>query len=198
MKIVRRPRVSTEFEKMMRSNDPVKLLKMMKEIGVIFKVLPELCHLYRIKDHSLREQLGPNAALPTLWDVTMERLEEVVGSPEDSLEARFAALFSQFHRVKLPYSYSDRKDRTDKEKRRGKGRNAVVATALRRLMYDYDFIRAVKKLLPEKGEGKELQIEVPPARKKKKKTSKDTTSVPTAKKRKRRSRRKKKKSDGAE
>ena len=198
MKIVRRPRVSTEFEKMMRSNDPVKLLKMMKEIGVIFKVLPELCHLYRIKDHSLREQLGPNATLPTLWDVTMERLEEVVDSPEDSLEARFAALFSQFHRVKLPYSYSDRKDRTEKEKRRGKGRNAVVATALRRLMYDYDFIRAVKKLLPEKGDGKELQIEVPPARKKKKKTSKDTTSVPTAKKRKRRSRRKKKKSDGAE
>ena len=197
MKIVRRPRVSTEFEKMMRSNDPVKLLKMMKEIGVIFKVLPELCHLYRIKDHSQREQLGPNATLPTLWDVTMERLEEVVGSPEDSLEARFAALFSQFHRVKLPYSYSDRKDRTEKEKRRGKGRNAVVATALRRLMYDYDFIRAVKKLLPEKGECKELQIDVPPARKKKKKTSKDTTSVPTAKK-KRRSRRKKKKSDGAE
>ena len=144
MKIVRRPRVSTEFEKMLLSNDPVALLKMMRELGVIFRVMPELCHLYRVKDHSRRKEVGDRGKLPTLWDVTMERLDEVVGSPADSLEARFAALFSQFHRVKIPYTPSER----DKGGKRSRGRNAIVTVALRRLMYDYDFARRVKALLP--------------------------------------------------
>lgn len=144
MKIVRRPRVATEFEKMMESNDPVTLLRMMKEIGVIFRVLPELCHLYRVRDHSRRKELGPNAPLPTLWDLTMEALRRVVGSERDSLQARYAALFSQFHRVKIPYNSA-----TDKKgKRRGHGRSAIVTTALKRLMYDHGFIGQVKSLLP--------------------------------------------------
>ena len=191
MKIVRRPRVSTEFEKMMASNDPVTLLKMMKEIGVIFKVLPELCHLYRIRDHSRRKELGPNAPLPTLWDLTMKRLEEVVGSPEDSLQARFAALFSQFHRIKLPYSYSNSKDKAEQEKKRGRGRNAIIVTALRRLMYDYDFIRKVKALLPEdQGETQDKDVEYLPKHNKKKR-KRDFH-------RRHRRRRKKKSDEGAE
>lgn len=195
MKIVRRPRVSTEFEKMMRSNDPVKLLKMMKEIGVIFKVLPELCHLYRLRDHSRREELGPNAPLPTLWDVTLEKLAEVVGSDHDSLEARFAALFSQFHRVRLPYSFSDRNgEKSEKEKRRGRGRNAVVTTALRRLMYDYDFIRRVKALLPP-NEGGEAPARTSKTKKKKRGVKEASTSRPV-KKKKRRNRGKKKHNEG--
>ena len=195
MKIVRRPRVSTEFEKMMRSNDPVKLLKMMKEIGVIFKVLPELCHLYRLRDHSRREELGPNAPLPTLWDVTLEKLAEVVGSDHDSLEARFAALFSQFHRVRLPYSFSDRNgEKSEKEKRRGRGRNAVVTTALRRLMYDYDFIRRVKALLPP-NEGGEAPARASKTKKKKRGVKEAQTSRPV-KKKKRRNRGKKKHNEG--
>lgn len=145
MKIVRRPRVSTEFEKMMSGNNPVELLKMMKELGVIFRVVPELCHLYRIKDHSKRKELGPNASLPTLWDITMDELEKVVGSADDSIEARYAALFSQFNRVKVAYTYTEK----EKNNRRGRGRNAVVSTALKRLMYDHDFIRRVKSLFPE-------------------------------------------------
>lgn len=145
MKIVRRPRVSTEFEKMMSGNNPVELLKMMKELGVIFRVVPELCHLYRIKDHSKRKELGPNASLPTLWDITMDELEKVAGSADDSIEARYAALFSQFNRVKVAYTYTEK----EKNNRRGRGRNAVVSTALKRLMYDHDFIRRVKSLFPE-------------------------------------------------
>ena len=144
MKIVRRPRVSTEFEKMLMSNDPVKLLKLMKEVGVIFRVMPELCHLYRVRDHSRRKELGPNAPLPTLWDITLERLAEVVGSPDDSLEARFAALFSQFHRVKMSYS--------------------VIGTALKRLMYDKNFVDKVRSLLPQLHE-KELKEPVKDRRK---------------------------------
>ena len=197
MKIVRRPRVSTEFEKMMLSNDPVKLLKMMKEIGVIFRVLPELCHLYRVRDHSKREELGPNAPLPTLWDLTLEKLAEVVGSEEDSLEARFAALFSQFHRVKMPYSYADRKgEKSEKERRRGRGRMAVVTTALRRLMYDYDFIRSVKALLPPGERGEELKAV--PKKSKKKRTRKEPQGTQPEKKKSRRRRRKRKKPDEGE
>lgn len=193
MKIVRRPRVSTEFEKMLLSNDPVRLLRMMKELGVIFKVFPELCHLYRIRDHSRREELGPNAPLPTLWDVTLERLGKVVGSPEDSLQARFAALFSQFHRIKLPYTYADKKEKTEKERRRGRGRSAVVTTALRRLMYDYDFIREVKALLPEVN---------PNASQKEQGAAKGRKEAPKAGQKKgsrggRRRRRRRKKPDGA-
>lgn len=180
MKIVRRPRVSTEFEKMMESNDPVTLLKMMKELGVIFRVLPELCHLYRVRDHSRREELGPNAPLPTLWDLTMERLAEVVGSPGDSLERRFAALFSQFHRIRIPYSG------TDTSGRRGHGRNAIVTTALRRLMYDYDFIRRVKQLLPPGEKTEKLEDERPVK----------TEKTGKKKKRKNRYRRRRKKKDG--
>ena len=197
MKIVRRPRVSTEFEKMMESNDPVKLLKMMKEIGVIFRVMPELCHLYRVRDHSRREELGPNAPLPTLWDITMERLAEVVGSENDSLERRLAALFSQFHRVKMPYSYADRKgEKSEKEKRRGRGRMAVVTTALRRLMYDYDFIRRVKALLPPGESGEELKA--PPKKRKKKRSRKEPQGAQPEKKKSRRRRRRRKKPDEGE
>lgn len=185
MKIVRRPRVSTEFEKMMLSNDPVRLLQLMKEIGVIFRVLPELCHLYRLKDQSLRGVLGANAPLPSLWDVTLERLAEVVGSPGDSLEARFAALFSQFHRVRIPYSYHSDKE---KQNRRGRGRSAVVATALRRLMYDHDFVRRVKNLLPEIPSQTDTD-NVLPAPKVRKKRSSQSAPAPAASNRKKRWRR---------
>lgn len=208
MKIVRRPRVSTEFEKMMLSNDPVRLLSMMKEIGVIFRVLPELCNLYRLKDHSRRKELGPNASLPTLWDVTLEELAKVVGSPDDSLEARFAALFSQFHRIRIPYSEikrekGERAESGDRKNRRGHGRNAIVTVALRRLMYDYDFIRRVKKLLPP-VEGDDLNDDLVPAKKKSRrnKNAKGRRDKPSpqadGRSRKRRRRRKRKKSDESE
>lgn len=128
IKIVRRPRIATEFVKIMESNNPARLLRMMKDLGVMFKVMPELCHLYRIKDHSKRKELGPNAPLPTLWEVTMEELKNA-GS---GLEERFAALFSQFYRLKAPYNY--------------------ITTALRRLMFDHDFIRRVKALVPHAAE----------------------------------------------
>lgn len=167
MKIVRRPRIATEFEKIIASNDPVKLLCMMKDIGVIFKALPELCHLYRIKDQSKRKELGSNAKLPSLWDNTMEEL----GKAGPSLEERFAALFSQFHRIKIPMSYGGKydKEKSDKSPLRGYGRGAVITTALRRLMFDYDFIRRVKALLPEKGDDDEAEVvQVPNKRKKSK------------------------------
>lgn len=135
MKIVRRPRVSTEFEKIMASNDPAQLLQLMKKIGVVFKVMPELCHLYRVKDQSKRKELGPNAKLPSLWDVTMEELKKA----GPSLEERFAALFSQFDRIKLPYG--GRRPRGEKV------HNLVINKALKRLMYGPEFIRRVKKHL---------------------------------------------------
>lgn len=150
IKIVRRPRIATEFEKIIESNDPVTLMKLMKELGVMFKVMPELCHLYRIKDHTRRLELGPNAPLPTLWDLTMEALENA----GPSKEARLAALFSQFHRIKIPVTYGERKGEEGRSGRRSVGRGAVVTTALRRLMFDYDFIRKVKALLPP-AEGEE-------------------------------------------
>ena len=144
MKIVRRPRIRTEFEKIMESNDPVKLLRLMKELGVIFKVMPELCHLYRVKDHSMRKELGPNAPLPTLWDMTMKKL----GEAGNTLEQRFAALFSQFHRLRIPYSITVRQNGKNKKVSGVLGRNDIVNIALKRLMFDRDFIRRVKILLP--------------------------------------------------
>lgn len=151
IKIVRRPRVATEFEKIMASNDPAKLLRMMKDLGVIFKVMPELCHLYRVKDQSYRKILGPNAKLPTLWDLAVEALEKA----GPTLEERFAALFSQFHRIRIPYTEADRKGN-----RRGRGRSAIIATALRRLMFDHDFVRRVKAFLPPVDGEQEAEIVV--------------------------------------
>lgn len=157
MKIVRRPRVSTEFEKMLMSNDPVTLMKMMKDIGVIFRVIPELCHLYRIKDHTQRKELGPNAVLPTLWDNTMQRLSEVVGSEEDSPIERYAALFSQFGKIRMPYP--------------------VVGKALRRLMHDQEFIKSVKTRLSDEGVLNEpVEGSVPYNRRKGRKSKKRNTS----------------------
>lgn len=145
LKIVRRPRIATEFGKIIQSNDPVGILQTMKEIGAIFKVLPELAHLYRQKDHN-REKENPNAKLPTLWEVTMEHL----AAAGESTEERFAALFTEFYRVRIPYN-DDREKSGAKRKnggRRGHGRSAVVTTALKRLMYDSDFIKRVKALMP--------------------------------------------------
>lgn len=198
MRIVRRPRVRTEFEKMMESNDPVKLLRKMKQIGVIFKVMPELCHLYRIKDHTRREELGPNAPLPTLWDITMEKLAETVGSDRDSLEARYAALFTCFDRIKIPYSES-KEEKEGKRRSRGVGRNAIITIALRRLMYDYDFIRRVKKLL---SPGEKIEEEPPEIKKGKKRKNKnklkESVSSASEKKRKRRRRRRRRKKESTE
>ena len=199
MKIVRRPRVSTEFEKMMLGNDPVTLLRMMKELGVIFKVLPELCHLYRIKDHSRRKELGPNAVLPSLWDVTLEKLAEVVGSPDDSLEARFAALFSQFNSIRIPYSVSEK----ERNAKRAGGINTIVTIARRRLMYDDDFIRRIKALLGTSDEDEE-QVKTldRPKRKGKKKKGKtpvvDSSETKRKKRRRRRRRKSHKEKNGAE
>lgn len=196
MKIVRRPRVSTEFEKMMESKDPVKLLRLMKDVGVIFKVLPELCHLYRVRDHSRREELGPNATLPTLWDVTLEKLAEVVGSPEDSLEARYAALFSQFHRVKLPYTIEE-KGPVSPHLKKMKARNTVISIALRRLMYDRDFITRVKSFLQD-GDAGEVQIVNKPARVKKKGRSGEKRAAERSRSAARRRRRRRRKKNDTE
>ena len=168
LRIVRRPRIATEFEKIMQSEDPVGILKTMKDIGAVFRVLPELAHLYRIKDHSKewkreeaeegrepgqRKVKGPSQQekLPTLWDVTMEHLAEA----GPTLEERFAALFTEFYRVKVPYSdiKPDRDEKGGRRNRRGRGRSAVVSTALKRLLYPSDFIRKVKDLLPPVPDG---------------------------------------------
>lgn len=142
LKIVRRPRIATEFEKIIRSSDPVEILKTMKEIGAIFKVLPEMAHLYRQKDHS-REKEMKGEKLPTLWELTMDHLSKA----GESAEERFAALFTEFYRVRMPYG--DVKARENgKRSRRGQGRSAVITTALKRLMYDADFIKRVKTFLP--------------------------------------------------
>lgn len=164
IKIVRRPRVATEFGKIMESNDPVATLQLMKQVGVVFRVVPELCHLFKVKDHTLREKVGPNGKLPTLWDVTMENLAQA----GDSLAERYAALFSKFNRVKVPYKDLPKKAREVKEKNRGHGTGAIVTTALKRLMYDYDFIREVKSLMPGLKPGDlDDRIEVKRKRKKK-------------------------------
>lgn len=140
MKIVRRPRIATEFDKIMRSNDPARLLQLMKEVGVIYRVVPELCHLFRVKDHSKREKLGPQAPLPTLWQNTMERLSKA----GDNIYDRYAALFWEFNKVKTPYTQSPKRDRRQRSSRRGHGRSTVAGVALKRLMYDNDFIKKVK------------------------------------------------------
>lgn len=142
LKIVRRPRIATEFDKIIRSNDPVAILQTMKRIDAVFRVLPELAHLYRQKDH-YREDEFKGKKLPTLWDTTMERLAQA----GDTAEERFAALFAEFYRVTVPYSHVQRK-REGKKGRRGQGRSAVVSTALKRLLYDTEFIKKVKSLLP--------------------------------------------------
>lgn len=143
LRIVRRPRIATEFEKIILSANPVEILQQMKEIGAIFKVLPELAHLYRKKDHT-REKENPNAKLPTLWDVTMDRLAKA----GESAEERYAALFTEFYQVRIPYSEEKEKSRRKSGKRQSHGRSAVVTIALKRLMHDSDFIKRVKALLP--------------------------------------------------
>lgn len=145
LKIVRRPRVATEFDKIIRSNNPVEILERLKEIGGIFRVLPELAHLYRIKDHS-KENEYRGRKLPTLWELTMERLAKA----GESAEERFAALFTEFYRVAIPYTEIPSKSRQNGQKRsrRTSNRSAIVQIALKRLMYPHDFIKRVKSLLP--------------------------------------------------
>lgn len=170
LKIVRRLRISHEFEKALAGNDPVKVLQLLKEVGVIYRILPEMCHLFRQKDHSRREsdKKGNQKALPTLWDVTMQKMEEA----PPVLSERFAALFSEFHRIQMPYTYRDKEKERSVRSRRGRGRSAVVTTALKRLHYDSDFIREVKSLLPPVPEN---HNEGRPRKKRKRKTAKKSS-----------------------
>lgn len=143
MKIVRRPRLSGEFEKALLGPDPVKLMKTLRELGVLDRILPELQHLYRKKVKDNRAKNEKHLRLPTLWDDTMNRLAET----PPVLSERFAALFSDFDKVKIPYTFSDKKGAKDHRNHRGRGRASIVHTALKRLHYEPEFIREVKDLM---------------------------------------------------
>ena len=167
IKIIRKERRAAEFERMLTGPDPVRAMELLRRVGAIHTLLPELLHTFRKKIH-----IGTNIKLPTVWDVTMERLRVSKADPVH----RYAALFSEMHRISIPYS--DQKngpDKSSRKNRRGRGRTAIVNTALRRLHYDRDFIKEVKDLLPP------IKKESPsgdahPSKKQKKKRKNDSNS----------------------
>lgn len=142
MKIVRRSRLSSEFEKALAGPDPVKVLKLLREVGALYRILPELHHLFRKKIKDTRKKNEKHHRLPTLWEVTLKNLEDT----PPVLSERFAALFREFEHVKIPYSFSNSKDSRRRQPKM-RGRQAVVQTALKRLHYDPAFIREVNSIL---------------------------------------------------
>ena len=136
LKIIRKERLAAEFEKTLTGPHPEKAFELLKKIGAIPKLIPELCHTFR-KKMTPGEENGK-----TIWAVTMERLKK---SASDAPH-RYAALFSEMHRISLPYP--DLLEKEKKKIRRSQGRDAIVNISLRRLHYDARFIKRVKKLLP--------------------------------------------------
>lgn len=170
IKIVRYQRISHEFEKALMGPHPEKLMQLLKETGIMFRILPEMAHLYKVKDHTVKNSAAPGEKqkpLPTLWELTLKKLADT----PPVLAERFAALFSEFNRVKIPYIVKETKGGREKSSRnrRGRGRSAVVSTALRRLHYEPDFVREVKALLPA------TPVEAP-AKIQKKKSKKSSSS----------------------
>lgn len=143
IKIIRKERRAAEFERMLTGPDPVRGMELLRKVGAMHTLLPEMCHTYRKKIH-----IGKNIKLPTIWDFTMQHLKK---SQPDAAH-RYAALFSEMHRISIPYC--DQKvngNKGGKKTRRGhgRGRAAILSKALRRLHYEREFIKSVKELLPK-------------------------------------------------
>lgn len=165
IKIIRKERRAAEFEKILTGPDPVRAMTLLRRIGAMHTLLPELIHTYRKKIH-----IGENIKLPTIWDFTMEALRK---STED-LPSRYAALFSEMYRITIPYTEAKGKDsKTVSKNRRGRGRTAIATIALRRLHYDRDFIRAVKEKLPKVKPDKHVES-IQSKKKKRKKNAQHT------------------------
>ena len=140
IKIIRKERRAAEFEKILTGPDPDKAMLILRKIGALHTLLPEIMHTFRKKIH-----IGENVKLPTVWDYTMQNLKKA----KPDIVHRYAALFSEMYRITIPYNDQKEELRSGRgANRRGKGRAAIVSTALRRLHYDRDFIRSVKAALP--------------------------------------------------
>ena len=143
LKIIRKERLAAEFEKLLVGPHPEKAFEILKKIGALPKLIPELCNTFRKRIPTEK----PNERY-TVWDATMDALKV---SPPETIK-RYAAIFSQMHRISIPYIEKKEKSKGGKSKsrpqRRGKGRSAIVTMALHRLHYDNDFIKRVKHQLP--------------------------------------------------
>lgn len=146
IKIIRKERRAAEFEKILTGPNPDKAMTLLRKIGALHTLLPEMMHTFKKKIH-----IGENIKLPTVWDFTMENLKK----SKPDIAHRYAALFSEMYRITIPYNdITEGEKKVRRSNRRGRGRSAIVTTALRRLHYDREFIRKVKACLPHLKEEK--------------------------------------------
>ena len=128
LEIVRKERMQAEFDKMLNGPHPVKAMEMLREIGAMPYVMPELVPMFDMEQND--NHLG------TVWVHTMAVLDKMPAVPV----LRMAALVHEMGKTLGSHTGRDGRIHYTGHERRGRG---LINSALRRLRYESQFIDRV-------------------------------------------------------
>lgn len=128
LEIVKKERMQAEFDKMLNGPHPVKAMEMLREIGAMPYVMPELVPMFDMEQND--NHLG------TVWVHTMAVLDKMPAVPV----LRMAALVHEMGKTVGSHIGRDGRIHYTGHERRGRG---LINSALRRLRYESQFIDRV-------------------------------------------------------
>lgn len=128
LEIVRKERMQAEFDKMLNGNDPVRAIEMLRDIGAMPYVMPELVPMFDMQQND--NHIG------TVWAHTMAVIDKLPPVPV----LRMAGLLHEMGKTLGSFKGNDGRIHFTGHERRGRG---LIVTALRRLRYDSSFIDKV-------------------------------------------------------
>lgn len=128
LEIVRKERMQAEFDKMLNGSNPAKAMDMLRRIGAMHYVMPELVPMFDIEQND--NHIG------TVWQHTLAVLEKMPQIPV----MRMAALLHEMGKTIGSNVGRDGKIHFTGHEHRGLG---LINAALRRLRYESQFIDKV-------------------------------------------------------
>lgn len=143
LSIITKERIQDELNKMLLCDRPVMAMEMLKEIGLMKYVIPELCETFELKQNKYH---GFN----TVWEHTLKVLANIIDSlyPTigvfDTLTLRMSALLHDIGKIKT--QTTDENGNIHFYKHELKSYD-LCETILKRLKYSNDFIKDVQFLV---------------------------------------------------
>jgi len=128
LEIVRKERMQAEFDKMLNGANQVSAMEMLRDIGAMEYVMPELVPMFDLQQND--NHIG------TVWTHTMSVLDKIPPIPV----LRMAALLHEMGKTVGSHIGRDGRIHFTGHERRGRG---LIYNALRRLRYDSTFIEKV-------------------------------------------------------
>lgn len=132
LEIVRKERMQAEFDKMLNGANPTQALEMLRDIGAIPYIMPELVPMFDLQQND--NHIG------TVWTHTMAVIDKLPPIPV----LRMAGLLHEMGKTTGSHTGHDGRIHFTGHERKGRG---LIINALRRLRYDSGFIDKVLFLI---------------------------------------------------